>query len=252
MKKSPLLIALAFAVAAGAVGHLYLARLEAEVSGGPKVSLLVAAEEVPLGSTLSEKALAVRDVPEAYVDARQIHASDSKKILGARVSTALGANDAILWSDVAGASTTRALSTLVERGMRAVAIEARAGSFDGLLRPGDRVNVLFTASSGSEPGATSTLLQNLLVLSVGGSVAKTSEGGARAPGAQRGGSVTLSASVTDAQLITQAREHGRLSLTLRNADDIALATGVAETTAQDLRQATVGGGVEQRAKGGRP
>jgi Flp pilus assembly protein CpaB len=133
-----------------------------------------------------------------------------------------------------------------------VAIESRAGAFDGLLRPGDRVDVLFTAGSGTEPGSTVTLLQNLLVLSVGGSVAKTSEGGARVPGALRGGSVTLSASVADAQLITQAKERGQLSLTLRNADDIALATGVTETTAQDLRQATLGAAAPRSAPGDHP
>jgi pilus assembly protein CpaB len=223
MNKTPLLIALTSAVAAGVVGHLYLARLEAELSGGRKVAVLLASEDVMLGSTLSEKSLVVRDVPEAYVDARHVRASDLKKIVGARVSMPLRANESVLWSDVSSGASVRLLSTLVERGMRAVAIEGgKAADFDGLLRPGDRVDVLFTPDQGAEPRATITLLQNLLVLSVGGSMAKTTDGQNKLT--NRGGIVTLSASVADARVLTHAKEEGRLSLTIRNADDIALAT----------------------------
>jgi Flp pilus assembly protein CpaB len=46
--------------------------------------------------------------------------------------------------------------------------------------------------------------------------------------------VTLSATVEQAQVLTQAQQRGRLSLTLRNSDDIALAEGLPETTSRDL------------------
>ncbi len=249
MNKTPLLVALTAAVAAAAVGHLYLTRLEAETSGGRKVAVLMASEDVALGSTLAEKSLAVRDVPEAYLDARHVRATDAKKIVGARVSTALRANDSVLWSDVSSGGSTRMLSTLVERGMRAVAIEGKSTDFDGLLRPGDRVDVLFTANQSEQPGSTVTLLQNLLVLSVGGSIVKTTEAQSKL---SRGGTVTLSASVEDAQVLTQAKERGRLSLTVRNADDIVVAAGVAETTARDLDQAALGQREKRLATRARP
>jgi Flp pilus assembly protein CpaB len=234
MKKTSLLLSLAAAVAAVGAGHLYLTRLEAEISGGPKLAVLVAAEDVALGTPLSEKLVALRDVPQAYLDSRQIRGADVKKVLGARVSTALKANDGVLWSDVSSANgSTRVLSGLVERGMRAVAIDARSGNFEGLLRPGDRVDVLFTAGAkGGDVGSTVTLLQNLLVLSVGGNIAKVDEASGR--GSWHAGSVTVAASVEDAQILTQAKERGRLSLTLRNSGDITLAEGLPETTSREL------------------
>jgi pilus assembly protein CpaB len=232
MNKTPLLIALTAAASAGVVGHLYLSRLEAELSGGRKVAVLMASEDVPLGSTLSEKSLVVRDVPEAYLDSRHVRANDMKKIVGARMSMPLRANESVLWSDVSSGASVRLLSTLVERGMRAVAIDGgKAADFDGLLRPGDRVDVLFTPDKGAEQSATVTLLQNLLVLSVGGSMAKTSDGPSKLT--SRGSIVTLSASVGDAQILTHAREQGRLSLTIRNADDIALTTSGNGATDRD-------------------
>jgi len=81
--------------------------------------------------------------------------------------------------------------------------------------------VLFTAGSkGDEPGSTVTLLQNLLVLSVGGSVGRADEEPKDVFG--RGSSVTLGATVEQAQIVTNAKDRGRLTLTLRNSNDITL------------------------------
>jgi pilus assembly protein CpaB len=232
MKKAVLLTSLAAALGSVGLGHLYLTRLEAEVSGGPKIAVLVAAEDLPMGSTLSEKVMAVRDLPQAYLDSRHVRASEARKVAGTRVTSAVKANEPVLWTDLAAAGgRARVLSSLIERGMRAVAIDAKTGTFDGLLRPGDRVDVLFTAG-GNGDGSTTTLLQNLLVLSVAGNIANADENPGRL--ASSFGSVTVAATVEQAQLITQAKERGRLSLTLRNTDDIQLAEGVPETSAKDL------------------
>ena len=81
------------------------------------------------------------------------------------------------------------------------------------------------------------MLQNLLVLSAGGSIARIDDE-ASAPGVRgRGSSVMLSATVEQAQILTQAKLRGRLILTLRNAEDITVVEGVPETTDRDLRLA---------------
>lgn len=227
---------IAAAVAAiGAVGlvHLYLERLEAEVSGGPKVPVLVAADDVPIGTPITEKSLAVRDLPQAYLEARHVNASELKKVLGAKTASGLKANEALLWSDLAQFSDHgRMLSGLIQNGMRAVSLDGRSIDFEGLLRPGDRVDVVFTGSDKDGPsGTTVTLLQNLLVLSVGGDITRSDDPNKRG---YSHGSVTLSATVEQAQLLTQAQTRGRLTLTLRNSEDIAVVQGVPETSSKDL------------------
>jgi len=220
-----------------ALSHVYLQRLEAEVSGGPKVSVLVVSEDTAVGAVLTEDKLAVRDVPQAYVDERNVRAADAKKILGVRTAGGLRANEAVLWSDLMKFSDhARVLSGLVQSGLRAVTIEARAADFDGLLRPGDRVDVLFTTpSKDAETGLTTTLLQNLLVLSVGGDLGKRDDGTKDEGGAgSHSGTVTLSATLEQAQLLTQAKERGKLGLTLRNPEDMQLVEGVPETGAKDV------------------
>lgn len=233
MKKVGLVAALL--AAAGSVGllHIYLQRLEAEVSGGPKLAVLVAAEDIAIGTVLTDKALAVRDVPQAYVEQRHIRSSELKKILGTRTASGLKVNEALLWSDLTQFTDhSRVLSGLIQNGMRGFSLDGKSATFDGLLRPGDRVDVVFTSGEKEgTPGSTVTLLQNLMVLSVGGDITR---GDDSTKGSSARGSVTLSATVEQAQLLTQAEKRGRLTLTLRNAEDIALLESVPETTAKDL------------------
>lgn len=231
MKKLGLIVSAAAGVASLGLGQLYFSRLEAEVSGGPKVAVLVAGTDVPVGATLTEARLAVRDVPQAYVEGRQVKASELKKVVGARVTGGLRANETLLWTDLTKFSDrSRFLSGLVQQGSRAVAIDNRSADFQGLLRPGDRVDVLL--SSGDKgAGSTVTLLQNLLVLSVGTNIARVDEA-AEAVG--RGAGVTVSATLEQAQVLAQAEQRGRLMLVLRNSDDVTIVEGLPETTGANL------------------
>jgi pilus assembly protein CpaB len=232
MKKVGLIISVGAAIASVGLGQLYFQRLEAEVSGGPKVAVLVAAVDVPVGATLTEARLAVRDIPQAYVEGRQVKASELKKVVGGRVTGGLRANETLLWTDLAKFSDhSRVLSGLVQQGSRAVALDGRSSDFQGLLRPGDRVDVLLTTGEKAQGGTTITLLQNLLVLSVGSNIARVDEDGAK--NGLRGG-VTVSATLEQAQLLAQAEQHGRLTLVLRNSDDITVIEGLPETNGANL------------------
>jgi pilus assembly protein CpaB len=174
----------------------------------------------------------VRDIPRAYLESRHIKASELKQVLGQRVTDGIKANEVLLSSDIAKFSERRQLSGLVANGMRALSIDGRAADFDGLLRPGDHVDVLLSMGSQADStGATQTLLQNLLVLSVGGTTLRTD---ANEKTYGRGSTVTVSASVEQAQVLTEAMRRGKLTLTLRNGDDITIVEGIAETGSKDL------------------
>jgi len=232
MKRLGIVLCSTSALASVGLGYLFTQRLEAEVSGGPKVSVLVAAVDIPVATTLTEKQLALRDIPRAYLESRHVPAADIKKVVGKRVTEGIKTNEAILATDIAKFSERRVLSGLVSNGMRAIAIDGRAADFDGLLRPSDRVDVLLSLGSQNEStGTTLTLLQNLLVLAVGGTTQKA-DVNERTYG--RGSTVTVSATAEQAQVLTEAMRRGKLTLTLRNSDDITLIEGIAETTAKDL------------------
>ncbi|MCG8554977.1 MAG: Flp pilus assembly protein CpaB [Proteobacteria bacterium] len=197
---------------------VYMRKFERETSGGPRVDVLSALRNIAPGTPVDHSVLGVRQIPQAYLEARHIPAADVDAIVGVRVVTALSSGDSLLWTDIAkGQSGTRTLAALVQPGMRAVTIRVANGSALGnMLRPGDRVDVLYSSTKPAA-NATHTILQSMLLLSVGGRI--EGDTGCKS-GWGLGSEVTLSASPQHAQLLTHAQQHGVLTLVLRNHDDV--------------------------------
>jgi pilus assembly protein CpaB len=201
--------------------EIYKRRLVVETSGGDPVAVLIVTRDVPIGGAVVKDALGVRNVPEAYVEKRQVPAKELEKIVGARVSLGLKASEGLLWTDlVAARPESRDLSSLVQPGMRAVSV--RAVTFDGLLRPGDRVDVM-----PRDAKTDSTALQNLLVLAVGSDTGSSDDPAARPAS---GSGVTLSGSVEQATALAALRGSD-VTLALRNPDDGVLVDSRTATAA---------------------
>ncbi|MAC26103.1 MAG: Flp pilus assembly protein CpaB, partial [Myxococcales bacterium] len=167
---------------------------------------------------------------------------DQQRVLGIRVNTPVRANQSLLWTDLATtASERRDLSTLLREGMRALTVRTGVTSaFGGLLRAGDRVDVLLTANRpGGEERVTVPLLQNVLVLAVGADTGGPDQSDEEAEQAnnRRGRDVSLAVTLEQATLLTHARDRGELQLILRNPDDVEIVGGVPETTDTDLIEA---------------
>jgi pilus assembly protein CpaB len=239
MNRKALVAALIIALIGVALLLLYKKRFEDKVSGGAPVAVLMAVQDIPLGTVLTDRMLGVRYMPEAYVEFRHIRARDASRIIGVRMSMEVKANESILWSDLATTTGERRdLSSLVRNGMRAITIRADATSgFGGLLRPGDRVDAFLTVSRANDNDARVTipLLQNVIVLAVGQDTGAIQDGNARR--AASISQVTLGVTVTQAQLVAFATDRGRLTLVLRNPDDIAILKDLPETTVDDILEA---------------
>jgi pilus assembly protein CpaB len=219
MYRRALLVALACAVAAVSLFVLYLKQYERESSGGEPVRVLVVLHALEAGAQITDDALGVKDIPQAYVEDRAVRESDKNRVLGLRVGGLVQAQQTLMWSDLSVTSEERRdLSTLVQPGRRAVTISFKNGTMAALLRPGDSVDVIAVAEARGEGRVAKVLLQNVLVLAVGNSTAADGKVDAQQR-ELREGDLTLSVTLAEAQQLALARERGDLSVAVRNVDD---------------------------------
>jgi pilus assembly protein CpaB len=243
MNTKAILAAVGAAVLGIVMLGLYMQRFEDEASGGEPILVLTAVQDIPLGVALDDTMIVGRPLPAAYLEDRHITVADQERVMGVRVVSGIRAGESILWTDLATTTdTSRDLSSLVRSGMRAITIQAdQSATFGGLVRPGDRVDVLMTLTRPSagptisldEDRVTIALLQNLLVLAAGqdtGAIQRSAT--ARAPTQMN--DVTLSTTVEQAQLLAFSQQRGRLTLLLRHPDDITVIEGLPETTTDDI------------------
>lgn len=225
MNRRALIIALVLAALGAFLLMLYQQRFEREASGGERIRVLVALKPIEHGKPLTEELLDTRDIPQAYVEDRAIRAIDKTKILGLKLSVSLQPQQTLMWTDLVGGSEERRdPATLVQPGNRAVTIRASRDDANttGLIRPGNYVDVIAVLPQPGAPDARSAvvLLQRVLVLAVG---AETSPDAIDvSPDRMRNdrdAMLTLSTTISEAQLLALAMDKGRLVVALRNPSD---------------------------------
>ena len=239
MNRTALLAAAVVAVVGVLLFGLYMKRFETEVRGGEPVQVLITTADLPAGQPLTRANLATRELPQQYVEERHIRASDQNRVLGVKLSNPIKSNESLLWSDLATTSQERRnLSELLRPGMRALTVRVgETSAFGGLLRPGDRCDVLLTAMRpGGTEQVTVPLLQNVLVLSVGEDIGGPDSNN-QANERRRGRDVNVAVTIEQAALLTLAGEQGTLRLVLRNPEDVTILEGLPDTTATDLIEA---------------
>jgi len=234
-----LAVAVGLALIAMLALWLYSRSLQEEVAGGQKVTILVAAEDIPAGARLAKSNLAVRDVPEAYVHQASIRKGEENNVIGRPVADKISQGQPLLWSDfeLQKSAVSRRLSAAVPKGQRALTIPVDvSGSIAGMLRPGDHVDVLGTFARAQQDYATVTLLQNVLVLATG-EIRGDGEGDTAA--ASTGNThtftnITVSVDPEEAELLVFAMQRGPVNISLRSQEDVATFDDVPEKNFGDI------------------
>jgi pilus assembly protein CpaB len=211
-------VSLVFALVVSSIFYQLTAKAS---SGGPKTGgnselrdLVVAARPLPVGVTIKAADLKVEKFPADRFPKAGF--SKPEEVLDRPVVSNILVDEPVLEGRLAVRGSGAGLAPVIPVGMRAVTVRVTdVVGVAGFVLPGLRVDVLVT---GRPPAGndtiTTTVLQNMLVLSAGQTMQSDQRGAAI--NAQN---VTLLATPEQSETLTLAGNEGRLQLVLRNSSD---------------------------------
>lgn len=218
MNRSRLMLIGLVALALGAFVSLAVYRNLQSSSGSnaqPGADVLVAANDLPIGSKVEDKDVKVARFPAADLPANCYHQRAS--VVGRGVILPIAKGDFFLPSKLAGENAGSGLTMLIPPGMRAVAVRVNEViGVAGFVVPGSRVDVLLTGnpSGNGQQEQTNTVLQNVAVVASGKNLERNSSGQPVVSPV-----ITLLVSPDDAQKLTLAQSQGKIMLALRSPLD---------------------------------
>ena len=216
-----LLGAVVVALIASMVGYNFLQNSAAKPKVAPveKVSIFVAASEIPAGTALASGMIKKADyfresLPEGYF-------VDSASLVGRILIQRINANEPIFESRLAPADVrTGGVAALISPQKRAVAVKVdRVIGVAGFIHAGNRVDVLVTiepqrTEQKLEP-ITKIVLENVFVLASGPEFGQKGKDEKASPVDV----ITLEVTPEEAEKLALAATEGKLQLALRNMKD---------------------------------
>lgn len=233
--KRPVVIAVVCGVLTALFVGVYLSGLETTYRrGAEKVPVLVATAYIDQGTMLDETLVQQRMVPKEYRQPRavravsEISAKDGRRLYMALVPLEKGEQIVATKLSLLGADT--GISSVVPTDRRAVTVLIDSAFVEGIIKPGNRVDVISIFQVEDKDRRASegayTVLQNVLVLAAGrdmlGMPPPRTEGQtAPAAAMMDSGMVPVSFSVTpqEAAMLVLSSERGTVRLSLRPAGD---------------------------------
>ena len=195
--------------------------------------MLLAARYLSVGTLLGEDDVVSDALEVGRIPAGAIPAKSGGDILGTAVRVPIDAGTPVRFTDLVRPGARGFLSLILSPGMRAVSVNiGPATRHAGLIDPGDRVDVIFTASAPSMDllevddlfpatgGArlSRTMFEDVRVLAIDRTVRPPAVGG-EAPPEQRQeiATATLEVSPAQAPALVHANREGELALVVRAA-----------------------------------
>lgn len=221
-----LILAIILGLAAAAGIYIFLDNTKKTYQvNGDFVRVVMARQRIPARTQITGQMIELKDIPAKYLNANAM--VDSKEVVGKTTKSEILPGEQILRDRIAkDKDASEGLAFQLPAGRRAVTVAVdEVSGLAGLVKAGDRVDVLGTfdlqgAVGQEKTSATSLLIQNVNVLSVDQS---TSPDILNSQDAKKGNNsartITLSVTPEQAQSLVLCSEKGTIRLALRPATD---------------------------------
>jgi len=200
-------------------GELDAVRRRADMSG-QLTEVVVAKRNLSPGERIDAETMAVRKVAASYLPAGAVIPAEFPAVEGEMLRVAMVAGEPLFAAAVADRERA-GLSSRIPPGTRAMTVVVdEVNSVSGMLRPGDRIDLMFSVrprpDAGLPAGEVATpLMSNLLVLATG----MRTQVEPAADATTRFGAITVEVTPEQAQRLILAQRSGRITALLRHPDD---------------------------------
>jgi len=252
-QKMILIVSVVVGLLAFILTNSYIQRIREEVyKDAEEIEVIAAADNLVQGAELKFEDIGLLKIfrKKGGYTKDYVEKKDKDSILGRKLKYSVTRLQPILWADVEMPEGIRSgLSPIIKPGMRAVSLSISGdAAVSSLIQPNDRVDIIGTFQVPSQASAktmetvTMTLLQDVSVLATGQRLAKQeieAMGNDRWSRVGNGNYSTLTFEVTprEAELLIFAQgTQGRLTLTLRNPDDVGFEKVLPEVNFQHVEK----------------
>ena len=233
MEKRGVVIPLALAVVSAGSYMAVLTNRERELSRSyENATIMVARVDLPERTVMKADLLHTRAIPRKFAapDAFEVRTpSDLKLVANLVTRVRIPKGGQIAQSALTSLSPTAGLSLKVPPGYRGAVVPVEPDLLK-LVKPGDRVDVLLTfdalMSDNRKEKVTATLLQNVLVLGVGGNLGQGAGAGENGEKDRREnafserGMMSVALNPNEVQYLALALRQGEIMVSLRNPGDV--------------------------------
>lgn len=246
MDRQKLIMIFGGAALAAALLTWVLYRSTVAPKGEKLVKVYAAAGNYSAGTRLTKDRIKQVSIVEKNVPAGAI--VDEKQILDRVSMYPLSANETFIATRVSGAGSPEGFAAMIEPGKRAVSVPVTdATGAGGMIQPRSHVDVIFTKSGSLAEAVSTTIVEDVVVLSIGrlteipatpvttdkaASTTPTTTVSTAASTQQK--AAVLLVSPEESRKLELARNQGKISLALRNPQDKARAAEIESVTAENL------------------
>ncbi|MCC7154470.1 MAG: Flp pilus assembly protein CpaB [Bryobacterales bacterium] len=185
------------------------------------ISVAAVTRDLPAGTKLARGDIKLVSIPEK--DLPKSAMVDPQAVVGRALMYPVNANETLTAHKLSSTTGAEGFPALIEPGMRGISVPINdASGVAGLIQPRAHVDVLYTRAGTMAEALTTTILEDVIVLSIG----KTTEiqqsagvGTQQPSSSSTTRAVTLLVTPDDARKLELAKNQGRLSLALRNPLD---------------------------------
>jgi len=185
----------------------------------PGKPVVVATQPLPLGAVISKETVKISEVPESLFPKGAF--SRAEDVLDRPVVSPIEVDEPIVEARIGAKGSGVGLAPMIPPGLRAMSVRVNdVVGVAGFVLPGMKVDVLVTGRPPNrEDTVTTTVLQNILVLSAGQTIQTDAKGQPISATV-----VTLLVDPAQAEALTLANNEGHIQMVLRNGTDKQIAT----------------------------